>query len=283
MAKPAVNIAIAAARRAGTVIQRSIHRADAIAVTEKSQYDFVTEADKLAEIEIIKEIRKSYPDHAIWGEESGRLGNSRYVWVIDPIDGTSNFMRGFPHCSVSIALMEDGVIQHGVIYDPVRDEIFHASKGSGAYLNDRRIRVSPRQGMPGALIATGFPFRQRARFATQMRMVKALLEDAEDLRRTGSAALDLAYVACGRLDGYFEYGLMPWDMAAGALLGEKHFQAQSPPLGQYRVDPGPYVDADLIEARQVVPIHLRKVHACDDARLEAALLAGILGLQANAH
>ncbi|MCB1602038.1 MAG: inositol monophosphatase [Xanthomonadales bacterium] len=218
MAKPAVNIAIAAARRAGTVIQRSIHRADAIAVTEKSQYDFVTEADKLAEIEIIKEIRKSYPDHAIWGEESGRLGNSRYVWVIDPIDGTSNFMRGFPHCSVSIALMEDGVIQHGVIYDPVRDEIFHASKGSGAYLNDRRIRVSPRQGMPGALIATGFPFRQRARFATQMRMVKALLEDAEDLRRTGSAALDLAYVACGRLDGYFEYGLMPWDMAAGALL-----------------------------------------------------------------
>lgn len=218
MAKPAVNIAIQAARRAGTVIQRSIHRADAIAVTDKGQYDFVTEADKLAEQEIIKEIRKAYPDHAIWGEESGKIGKSRYVWVIDPIDGTSNFMRGFPHCSVSIAMMEDGVIQHGVIYDPVRDEIFHASKGSGAYLNDRRIRVSPRLGLPGALIATGFPFRQRARFATQMRMVKALLEDAEDLRRTGSAALDLAYVACGRLDGFFEYGLMPWDMAAGALM-----------------------------------------------------------------
>jgi myo-inositol-1(or 4)-monophosphatase len=218
MRKPAVNIAVQAARRAGTVIQRNIHRADSIGVTEKGQYDFVTDADKLAEQEIIKEIKKAYPDHAIWGEESGRVGSSRYVWVIDPIDGTSNFMRGFPHCAVSIAMMEDGVIQHGVIYDAVRDEIFHASKGSGAFLNDRRIRVSPRTGMPGALIATGFPFKQRARFATQMRMVKALMEDAEDLRRTGSAALDLAYVACGRLDGYFEYGLMAWDMAAGALL-----------------------------------------------------------------
>lgn len=218
MRKPAVNIAVQAARRAGTVILRSIHRADAIAVTDKGQLDFVTDADKLAEQEIIREIRKAYPEHAIWGEESGRSGNSRYVWVIDPIDGTSNFMRGLPHCAVSIALMEDGVIQHGVVYDPVRDEIFHATKGSGAYLNERRIRVGARAGMGGALIATGFPFKQRARLPVQMRMVKALLEDGEDLRRTGSAALDLAYVACGRLDGYFEYQLQPWDMAAGALL-----------------------------------------------------------------
>lgn len=218
MRKPALNIAVQAARKAGTVIMRSIHRADAIAVTEKSQYDFVTDADKLAEAEIVREIKRAYPDHAIWGEETGRSGNSRYVWVIDPIDGTSNFMRGFPHCSVSIGLMEDGVVQHGVVYDPVRDELFTASKGGGAYLNDRRIRTSPRNGMPGALIASGFPFRQRARLSQQLRVVKALLEDAEDLRRTGSAALDLAYVACGRLDGYFEYGLMPWDMAAGSLL-----------------------------------------------------------------
>lgn len=218
MRKPAVNIAVQAARRAGTVIQRSIHRADAIGVSDKGQYDFVTDADKLAEAEIIKEIRKAYPDHAIWGEETGRSGHSRYVWVIDPIDGTSNFMRGFPHCAVSIAMMEDGVIQHGVIYDPVRDEIFHATKGSGAYLNDRRIRIGARGGMPGALVATGFPFKQRHRLALQMRMAKALLDDGEDLRRTGSAALDLAYVACGRLDGYFEFGLQPWDVAAGALL-----------------------------------------------------------------
>lgn len=218
MRKPAVNIAVQAARKAGTVILRNIHRADAIAVSDKGQLDFVTDADRLAEQEIIREIRRAYPEHAIWGEESGRSGTSRYVWVIDPIDGTSNFMRGFPHCSVSIALMEEGVVQHGVVYDPVRDEIFHATKGGGAFLNDRRIRVSQRIGLAGALVATGFPFKQRTRLATQMRMVKALLEDAEDLRRTGSAALDLAYVACGRLDGYFEYGLQPWDMAAGALL-----------------------------------------------------------------
>ncbi len=218
MRKPAVNIAVQAARKAGTLITRMLHRADSIAVSEKSQFDFVTETDKLAELEIIKEIKKNYPDHGIWGEESGRSGNSKYTWCIDPIDGTSNFMRGLPHCSISIALLEDGVAQHGVVYDPVRDEMFTASRGSGAYMNERRMRVSSRNGMPGALIATGFPFRQRSRLSMQLRMVKALLEDAEDLRRTGSAALDLAYVACGRLDGYFEFGLQPWDMAAGALL-----------------------------------------------------------------
>ncbi len=216
--KPVMNIAVQAARKAGTVIMRNLHRADAIAVTEKGQFDFVTEADKLAEAEIIKEVKKAYPDHAIWGEESGRIGNARYVWVIDPIDGTSNFMRGLPHCSVSIGLMEDGVVQHGVVYDPVRDELFTASRGSGAYLNDRRIRTSNRGGLPGALIASGFPWRQRKRLKTQLKMLSSLLEEAEDLRRGGSAALDLAYVACGRQDGYFEYGLQPWDMAAGALL-----------------------------------------------------------------
>jgi myo-inositol-1(or 4)-monophosphatase len=219
MRKPAVNIAVQAARKAGTLITRFLHRADSIAVTEKSQFDFVTEVDKLAELEIIKEIKKNYPDHGIWGEESGRSGsNSKYTWCIDPIDGTSNFMRGLPHCSISIALLEDNVAQHGVVYDPVRDEMFTASRGGGAYMNERRMRVSQRNGMPGALIATGFPFRQRPRLGVQLRMMKSLLEDAEDIRRTGSAALDLAYVAAGRLDGYFEFGLQPWDMAAGALL-----------------------------------------------------------------
>ena len=202
MRKPAVNIAVQAARRAGTVIQRSIHRADAIGVSDKGQYDFVTDADKLAEAEIIKEIRKAYPDHAIWGEETGRSGHSRYVWVIDPIDGTSNFMRGFPHCAVSIAMMEDGVIQHGVIYDPVRDEIFHATKGSGAYLNDRRIRIGARNGMPGALVATGFPFKQRHRLALQMRMAKALLDDGSDLRlKENVRPLENATAALGQLRG----------------------------------------------------------------------------------
>ena len=202
-------------------IARHYFRSDAatLGTIDKPDATPVTLADMAIEQRLRDEIAAVYPAHGILGEEhdSVNLG-AEWVWVIDPIDGTSNFMRGFPHCSVSIALMEDGVVQHGVVYDPVRDEIFHASKGSGAFLNDRRIRVSPRLGLPGALIATGFPFRQRARFATQMRIVKSLLEEAEDLRRTGSAALDLAYVACGRLDGYFEYGLQPWDMAAGALL-----------------------------------------------------------------
>lgn len=218
MAHPALTIAVQAARKAGTVIQRAIHRADAVAVSEKSQYDFVTDSDRQAEREIVREIRKAYPDHAVLGEEGGASGKSRYQWVIDPIDGTSNFVRGFPHCAVSIAMREDGVTRYGVVYDPIRDELFTASKGGGAYLNDRRIRVSPRPGLPGALIASGFPFKQRSRLALQLRMVKALLDEAEDLRRTGSAALDLAYVACGRLDGYFEFALQPWDMAAGALM-----------------------------------------------------------------
>lgn len=218
MRKPALNIAIAAARKAAAVILRHTHRPEAVAVSEKSQFDFVSEVDKQAEQEIVREIKRGYPDHAIWAEESGRSGHSRYVWVIDPLDGTSNFLRGFPHFSISIGMMEDGVMQHGVVYDPVRDELFTASRGGGAYLNDRRIRCAQKLGMAGAMIATGLPFRQRPRLAAQLRMIKALLEDGEDLRRTGSAALDLAYVACGRLDGYFEYGLQPWDMAAGALL-----------------------------------------------------------------
>lgn len=218
MRKPALNVAIAAARKAAAVILRHTHRPEAVAVSEKSQFDFVSEVDKQAEQEIVREIKRGYPDHAIWAEESGRSGNSRYVWVIDPLDGTSNFLRGFPHFSISIGMMEDGVMQHGVVYDPVRDELFTASRGGGAYLNDRRIRCAQKLGMAGAMIATGLPFRQRPRLAAQLRMIKALLEDGEDLRRTGSAALDLAYVACGRLDGYFEYGLQPWDMAAGALL-----------------------------------------------------------------
>lgn len=218
MRKPAVQIAVQAARKAASVIQRHLHRPEAVSYTDKGQYDFVTEVDRQAEQEIVREIRRAYPEHAIWAEESGRSGQSRYTWIIDPLDGTSNFLRGFPHFAVSIALMEEGVVQHGVIYDPVRDELYTATRGGGAYLNDRRIRASQRPGLPGALIATGFPYRQRARLAQQMRMARSLLDEAEDLRRTGSAALDLAYIACGRLDGYFEYGLHPWDMAAGALL-----------------------------------------------------------------
>lgn len=218
MRKPVVNIAVQAARKAGQVITRALNRLDTVKVVDKDRFDYSTEVDRAAEAEIVKELKRAYPDHAIHGEESGKSGHSRYTWVIDPLDGTSNFMRGLPHFAVSIALLEDGVPLHGVIYDPVRDELFTASKGAGAFLNDRRIRVSQRNNLDGALLCTGFPFRQRRRLGNQLRMVKVLLEQAEDLRRTGSAALDLSYVASGRLDGFFEYGLMPWDIAAGILM-----------------------------------------------------------------
>jgi myo-inositol-1(or 4)-monophosphatase len=218
MRKPVVNIAVTAARQAGQIITRALTRLDTIKVVDKDRYDFATEIDKAAEMVIIKELRRAYPEHAIHGEESGLSHKARYTWVIDPLDGTSNFMRGLPHFCVSIALLEEGVPQHAVVYDPVRDELFTASRGSGAFLNDRRMRIGQRNSLEGALLGTGFPFRQRRRLPLQLRMVRQLLEQAEDLRRTGSAALDLCYVAAGRLDGFFEFGLMPWDMAAGILL-----------------------------------------------------------------
>jgi myo-inositol-1(or 4)-monophosphatase len=216
--KPVVNIAVEAARKAAHVIVRQFGRGEAVKFTEKARMEFASEVDAAAEKEIIKVIRKAYPDHAILAEESGASGQSRFTWVIDPLDGTSNFLRNLPHYSISIALMEDGVVQHGVVYDPLRDELFTASKGGGAFLNDRRMRVSNRGGLPGALIGTGFPPRQRKHLPQQMRIIKLLLEEAEDLRRSGSAALDLSYVAAGRMDGFFEYGLKAWDMAAGILL-----------------------------------------------------------------
>ena len=218
MPRPAVTIAARAARAAGHVILRYMNRLDGLHVVEKQQLDFVSEVDRLAEEAIIKELRRAYPDHAILAEESGATGKGAFTWVIDPLDGTHNYLRGIPHFSVSIALLEKGVPVHGVVFDPLRDELFTASKGDGAYLNDRRLRVGKRDGLTGAMLATGFPFRQRAHLESQLGMVRALLAQAEDLRRSGSAALDLAYVAAGRYDGYFEIGLKPWDMAAGILL-----------------------------------------------------------------
>ena len=218
MARPHVTIAARAARSAGNVILRYMNRIDGLNIVEKQQMDFVSEVDKLAEAEIIKELRRAYPDHAILGEESGAIGKGPLQWVIDPLDGTHNYLRGIPHFSVSIALLEKGVPMHGVVFDPLRDELFTASKGDGAFLNDRRMRVSKRENLGGAVIATGFPYRQRAHLNPQLDMTRAILGQAEDIRRSGSAALDLAYTAAGRYDGYFEIGLKPWDMAAGVLL-----------------------------------------------------------------
>lgn len=218
MPRPAVTIAARAARAAGNIILRYMNRIDGLNVVEKQQMDFVSEVDRLAEAEIIKELRRAYPDHAILGEESGAIGKGPMQWVIDPLDGTHNYLRGIPHFCVSIGLLEKGVPTYGVVFDPLRDELYTASKGDGAYLNDRRIRVSKRDDLGGAMIATGFPYRQRAHLGPQLDMTRAILGQAEDIRRSGSAALDLAYTAAGRYDGYFEIGLKPWDMAAGVLL-----------------------------------------------------------------
>lgn len=218
MPRPAVNVAARAARTAGNVILRYMNRLDGLAVVEKQRMDFASEVDRMAEAEIIKELKRAYPGHAFLAEESGAIGKAPQTWVIDPLDGTHNYLRGIPHFCVSIAMLEKGVPVYAVIFDPLRDELFTASKGDGAYLNDRRIRVSKRENLGGAMLGTGFPYRQRAHLDTQLAMTRALLGQAEDIRRTGSAALDLAYVAAGRFDGYFEIGLKPWDMAAGALL-----------------------------------------------------------------
>ena len=218
MPRPAVNVAVRAARAAGNIILRYMNRLDSLEVVEKQRHDYVSEVDRLAEAEIIRELKRAYPRDAFLGEESGAIGKARNTWVIDPLDGTHNYLRGFPHFAVSIGLLENGEPTLGVIYDPLRDELFTADKGNGAYLNDRRIRVGRRDGLGGALLSTGFPYRQRRHLDAQLGMTRALLAEAEDIRRTGSAALDLAYVAAGRFDGYYEIGLLPWDMAAGCVL-----------------------------------------------------------------
>ena len=222
MLPPAVNIMVKAARAGGNVLLRHMHRLDALNVVEKQRMDYASEVDGLAEEAIVKELRRANPDYAILGEEGGaqkgNRGPSRHTWVIDPLDGTSNYLRGLPHWCVSIALCEGPEPLHGVVFDPLRNELFIATRGAGAQLNDKRIRVAERKDLAGAVIATGFPPRERKRADAQLDCVKALLQETEDVRRTGSAALDLAYVAAGRVDAYFEAGVQAWDIAAGALL-----------------------------------------------------------------
>ncbi len=222
MQKPAVNVMVKAARAGGNILLRHMHRLDALNVVEKDRLDYASEVDGLAEEAIVRELKRANPDYAILGEEGGaqkgNRGPSRFTWVIDPLDGTSNYLRGFPHWCVSIALCEGPEPVHAVIFDPLRNELFTASRGDGAVLNDKRIRVAERRDLAGALLATGFAPRERKRAGAQLKCIGTLLETAEDIRRTGSAALDLAYVACGRTDGYFETGIHAWDIAAGVLL-----------------------------------------------------------------
>ena len=219
---PMVNIAVRAARAAGDAILRSVDRLDRVQVESKGRYDFVCDVDRQAESVILQTIRRAYPEHAILAEESGAHGESaetaEYTWIIDPLDGTANFLHGFPHIGISIAVQRGRQLEAGVVLDPLRGELFTASRGNGAQLDGRRIRVTGRRSAEGALIGTGFPFKSPRLMPAYMGMFRAMAEQSEDMRRAGSAALDLAYVAAGRLDGYFELGLNPWDIAAGALL-----------------------------------------------------------------
>lgn len=219
MREPIINIAIEAARSAGNIIVRSMQRMDTVKIMEKSPNDFVTEVDQRAEKEIIAIINKAYPNHSILAEESGLQGDDDYQWIIDPIDGTRNFIHGFPHFAISIAVTYKNKIEHGVIYDPLRQELFTATRGKGAQLNERRIRVSSRKTFQECLLGTGFAYRHVNRDDTQPgKIFHAILEHCGDIRRAGAATLDLAYVACGRLDGFWEMGLKIWDIAAGILL-----------------------------------------------------------------
>jgi myo-inositol-1(or 4)-monophosphatase len=215
---PMLTIAVKAARRAGGVINRAAQNLDIVKPTEKGANDFVSEVDRAAEAAIIRVLHEAYPSHAILAEESGAAGESEYRWIIDPLDGTTNFLHGFPQYGVSIALEHRGVVTQGVIYDPVKNDLFTATRGRGAYHNDRRIRVSKRTHLQGCLIGTGFPFKEFSHVDAYLAMFKTLTQQTAGIRRAGSAALDLAYVAAGFLDGFWEFGLSRWDIAAGSLM-----------------------------------------------------------------
>ena len=216
---PILNIAVRAARKAGSIINRATLDGGALQVRSKRANDFVTRVDGAAEEAVIDIVRKAYPDHGFIAEESGETGaNAEYLWIIDPLDGTTNFIHGFPQYAVSIAVQHRGALAHAVVYDPGKNELFTASQGRGAFLNDRRIRVSKCLKLDDALVGTGFPFKELGRLDLYMRQLRTFMEKSSGVRRAGAAALDLAYVACGRLDAFWELGLAPWDMAAGALL-----------------------------------------------------------------
>ncbi|MGN0893560.1 MAG: inositol-1-monophosphatase [Succinivibrio sp.] len=217
---PMLNIAARAARAAGNLIARNIGQQDSFDIQEKNKDDLVTSIDKQCEKEIVDILLQKYRDHSVLAEESGVLGNpdSEYQWVIDPIDGTTNFVQGIPHCAVSIALRHNGKTEIGVVFDPMANEMFTAARGEGASLNGRRIRVANSDTLDGSVIGTAFPTRYRDRMPAYLELFGRLISNCADIRRSGSASLDLCYVACGRLDGYLEQGLKLWDFAAGDLI-----------------------------------------------------------------
>jgi myo-inositol-1(or 4)-monophosphatase len=263
--QPLLNIAVRAARRAGEIITRGMNRVHRLEIRSKGQNDFVTEIDLAAERDIVETIRKHYPDHAILAEEGGQQGDSEFLWIVDPLDGTTNFLHGFPQFAVSIGVQRRGRMEHGVVYDPLRQELFTTSRGEGAQLDGRKIRVSTHTGLEGALIGTGFPYRSNIQWLDNyMAMMKTVMQQTAGIRRPGAAALDLAYVAAGRLDGFWEFGLSPWDTAAGTLLiTEAGGMVGTLTGGEYRqgghiLAGTPKVYAPLLEALAPnVPVELR--------------------------
>ena len=215
---PMLNIAVKAARRAGTIINRATQDLDLLTVQRKGNHDYVSEVDKMAEQAIVEILLEAYPDHAILAEEGGAQGKSEYVWIIDPLDGTTNFLHGLPQFAVSIALQHKGLLTQAVVFDPTRNELYSATRGGGTYLNDRRLRVSKQTRLEDALIGTGFPYHDYSFLDSYLKIFKDLVPKVAGVRRPGAASLDLAYVAAGRYEGFWEAGLKPWDMAAGILL-----------------------------------------------------------------
>ena len=269
---PMMNVAIKAARAAGAIINRASMDLDILKVNTKAPNDFVTEVDHMAEQAIIETLLGAYPDHAILAEESGRTHgakNSEYVWIIDPLDGTTNFIHGLPMYCVSIALAHRNIVQQAVVYDPTRNDLFYATKGRGAYMNDRRLRVSKRTRMSDCLIGTGFPFRRGDNFKRYMKMFEEVMTACAGLRRPGAAALDLCYVAAGYYDAFFETGLQPWDVAAGSLIVTEaggligNFTGESDFLHQREVVAGnPKIYGQLV---QMLAPYTRVIKAEDEA------------------
>jgi myo-inositol-1(or 4)-monophosphatase len=244
---PMLTTAVKAARRAGSVINLGARDLDRLTVTAKGPKDFVSEVDRAAEAAIVETLHAAYPDHAILAEEGtakGANAAAEHVWIIDPLDGTTNFLHGFPQYCVSVALQHRGQITQAVVYDPVRNDLFTATRGRGAFLNDRRIRVSRRQHLKDCLIGTGFPYRDGHHLDAYMRMMRTMTVEAAGIRRPGAAALDLAYVAAGCYDGFWEIGLNPWDVAAGSLL----IIEAGGLVGDFLGDPGYLYGGEIIAA-----------------------------------
>jgi len=286
---PMLNIAVKAARAAGSIINRAALDLEVVRVGTKGPNDYVSEVDQAAENAIIDVLLEAYPGHGILAEESGRARgakDSEYTWIIDPLDGTTNFLHGFPVYCVSIALAYRGVVQQAVVYDPTRNDMFFASRGRGAFLNDRRLRVSRRTRISDSLIGTGFPFRKGDNFKRYVKMFEEVMQSCAGLRRPGAAALDLCYVAAGYYDGFFETGLNPWDMAAGSLIITEaggligNFTGESDFLYQREVVAGnPKIYGQLV---QILAPYTRVLKEADAPSATAPAVVAVAAVQADA-